>query len=83
MPPEVAAEPDCHEYETTETPVTEKVAFNKFACRWTKRDLDLLGVDYQFQRFDPVPREILENDNMPDELIESSDPFLAMADVSY
>jgi len=84
MPPsEVAAEPDTHEYDTTETPLTEKVAFNKFACRWTKSDLDLLGVDYQFQRFDPIPREVLENNDMPLELVESSNPYNSRANVSY
>ena len=84
MPPEVAAEPaDTHEYDTTEAPLTEKVAFSKYACRWTKSDLDLLGVDYQFQRFDPIPRDVLKINDMPPELVESSDPYNARADVSY
>ena len=76
MPPEVAAEPDTHEYDTTETPLTEKTAFSGPASDWQKRDLDLLGVDYQFRRFDPVPKEILEIDMQDAMLKDSAAPYI-------
>lgn len=29
-------------------------ALSQSACRWTKRDLDLLGVEYQYDKFDTI-----------------------------
>jgi hypothetical protein len=46
--------------------------FNKSASKWQKRDLDLLGVDYQYNRFDEL---VIPVTNMPAELVASIFPF--------
>lgn len=41
---------------------------NKSASRWTKRDLELLGVEYDYQEFESDIG--LDNGDMPKELLE-------------
>ena len=43
--------------------------FNRSASKWTKADLHLLGVDYQFRVFDDIQIEI-EDGDMPPELLQ-------------
>jgi hypothetical protein len=47
---------------------------NRSASKWTKGDLGLLGVDYQYRIFDDIQIGIEEGD-MPLELVESNYPF--------
>ena len=55
---------------TNEPSATAVPRLNKSASKWTKADLLLLGVDYQFRRFDDIPigDDTLE---MPPELLGS------------
>jgi hypothetical protein len=46
--------------------------FNKSASKWTKSDLDLLGVDYQYNAADKIE---LERVNIPDELSQGHSPM--------
>jgi hypothetical protein len=44
----------------------EVLKFNQSASKWEKRDLDLLGVDYRYDRFDEITIPVT---NMPEELV--------------
>jgi hypothetical protein len=44
---------------------------NQSASKWTKADLDLLGVDYQYRVFDDIQIG-MEDADMPPELLESN-----------
>ena len=44
--------------------------FNRSASKWTKADLRLLGVDYQYRVFDDIQIGI-EDGDMPQELLQS------------
>ena len=49
--------------------------FNQSASKWTKADLRLLGVDYQYRVFDDIQFGIQDAD-MPPELLDSNNRFL-------
>jgi hypothetical protein len=49
-------------------------ALGKSASRWRKRDLDLLGVDYQYDKFDTIDIRV-ENSEMPPELLNGTYRF--------
>jgi len=53
----------------------EVLKFNQSASKWEKRDLDLLGVDYQYDRFDEITIPVT---NMPEELVASILPLCAV-----
>jgi hypothetical protein len=57
----------------TNDSLTEVPKVNRSASKWTKTDLDLLGVDYQYSMFDDIQ---IENTNMPSELLESNTLFM-------
>jgi hypothetical protein len=44
---------------------------NRSASKWTKADLHLLGVDYQYDAFDDIQFGIKDAD-MPSELVQST-----------
>jgi hypothetical protein len=46
--------------------------FSQSASKWTKIDLDLLGVDYQYNAADKIE---LERVNIPDELSQGHSPM--------
>ena len=48
---------------------------NRSASKWTKADLRLLGVDYQYREFDDIQIGI-EDADMPPELVESNYLFV-------
>jgi len=48
---------------------------NRSASKWTKADLHLLGVDYQYRVFDDIQFGI-EDADMPPKLLESMYSFL-------
>ena len=48
---------------------------SRSASKWTKTDLDLLGVDYQYRVFDDIQFGI-EDADMPPELLESNNLFV-------
>lgn len=48
---------------------------NWSASKWTKADLDLLGVDYQYREFDDIQIDIADTE-MPVELLESNILFM-------
>ena len=50
---------------------------NRSASRWTKADLDCLGVDYQYRVFDDIQIGV-EDADMPSEFLESN--YLFMTD---
>ena len=58
----------------TKDPVADLPALGKSASRWTKRDLDLLGVEYQFDKFDTIDIR-LEDSEMPTELLNGMHLF--------
>ena len=49
--------------------------FNKSASKWTKADLGLLGVDYQYRVFHDIQIGI-EDADMPPELLQGDNPFM-------
>jgi hypothetical protein len=49
----------------TKDPAAYVPKFNKSASKWTKADLDLLGVDYQYNAPDKIE---MERVSIPDEL---------------
>jgi len=51
-------------FKTTD-PAPQKLAFPRAASRWRKQELDSLGVEYEFRRFDALPQEIMEGNDMP------------------
>ena len=53
---------------------TDAPKVNRSASKWTKVDLGLLGVDYQYRVFDDIQFEIDDAD-MPMELLKSINPF--------
>jgi hypothetical protein len=48
---------------------------NRSASKWTKADLRLLGVDYQYRAFDDI-RIGTEDGDMPPGLLQSNNPFM-------
>lgn len=58
----------------TKDPLADIPKINKSASKWTKADLDLLGVDYQYHDFDDI--QIGKDDDMPSELLESNYLFI-------
>ena len=48
---------------------------NRSASKWTKADLGLLGVDYQYRVFDDIQFGI-DNADLPTELLQSMYLFL-------
>ena len=59
---------------TTTDPAPQKLAIPRAASRWRKQELDLLGVEYEFRRFDTLPQEIMDGNDMPPEFIQSMYP---------
>jgi hypothetical protein len=57
----------------TNDSLAEVPKVNRSASKWTKTDLGLLGVDYQYGMFDDIQ---IENTNMPSELLESNTLFM-------
>ena len=59
----------------TQDSSTDVPKVNRSASRWTKTDLGLLGVDYQYREFDDIQIGI-EDTDMPVELLESKNLFM-------
>ena len=55
---------------------------NRSASKWTKTDLDLLGVDYKYLVFDDIQFEI-EDVDIPTELLQSNNLFIPDQFSSY
>jgi hypothetical protein len=74
MPPN----PTPHRVVGTKDPsVTDVPKLHQSASKWTKADLSLLGVDYQYDQFDNIPSRIgIEDANVPPELFGSNNPFM-------
>lgn len=66
--------PIYREVGTKDPLVTDMPTLNKSASKWTKADLRLLGVDYQFCVFEDIPLGF-EDVEMPPELLESRYPM--------
>ena len=60
---------------STEDAAPEVFKFNQSASKWQKRDLELLGVDYQYHRFDELMIPVTD---IPRELVASIFPFSAI-----
>jgi hypothetical protein len=67
MPPKPT--PLYHHVGTTEL-APEALKVNQSACRWKKADLDLLGVNYQYDVCDDI-RIGVDDGEMPSELLQS------------
>ena len=67
MPPKSAPYKDVG----TQDSVTDVPKVNRSASKWTKADLCLLGVDYQYREFDDI-RIGIEDADMPPELVQSN-----------
>jgi len=62
---------------TKDPSVRDVPKLHQSASKWTKTDLDLLGVEYQYDRFDNIPSRIgLEEADMPPELFGSKNLFM-------
>jgi len=59
---------------TNDPLVADVPTLNKSASKWTKADLRLLGVDYQFNVFEDISLGF-EDVEMPLELLESKHPM--------
>ena len=53
----------------TKDAVTDVPKLSRSASRWKKKDLELLGVEYQYDRFDDIRIDVEERE-MPSELLE-------------
>lgn len=62
------------EVKPTEPDEREEPRLNKSACRWMKKDLDLLGVEYQFGRFEDDLLGVEDRD-LPREFVEGMKPI--------
>ena len=60
---------------STKDAAPEVLKLHKSASKWQKRDLDLLGVDYRYDRFDEL---VIPATNMPEELVASISPISAI-----
>ena len=56
----------------TKDSLTDVPKVNRSASKWTKADLDLLGVDYQYNVFDDI-RIGIEDADMPPELLQGNE----------
>ena len=59
----------------TNEPSVDVPKFNRSASKWKKADLDLLGVDYQYDVFDDI-RIAIEDADTPPELLQGNDLFM-------
>jgi len=73
MPPKPIT-PIYQEVRPNDPLVVDVPMLNKSASKWTKADLRLLGVDYQFRAFEDIPLGF-EKVDMPLELLESRYPI--------
>jgi hypothetical protein len=64
----------------TKDPVIDVPALGKSASRWTKKDLNLLGVEYQYDKFDTIGIRVDDNE-IPPELLNSRHLFIVSTDV--
>jgi hypothetical protein len=74
MPPNPT---QCRVVGTNDPSVMDVLKLHQSASKWTKADLDLLGVDYQYDLFDNIPSRIgIEDLDVPPELFGSKNLFM-------
>jgi|SRR5579862_111142 len=62
---------------TKDPSVRDVPKLHQSASKWTKTDLDLLGVEYRYDRFDNIPSRVgLEDADMLPELFGSKNLFM-------
>jgi hypothetical protein len=76
-PPQETEMPKLMLYREIETQdsLIDVLKVNRSASKWTKADLRVLGVDYQYLEFDDIHIGI-EDADMPSELLESNNVFV-------
>jgi len=67
----------------TKDPVTDVPLLGRSASRWTKKDLDFLGVVYQYDQFDSIAIMVDDNDITPGLRNGSSILCLVINDLIY
>lgn len=61
---------------TKDPPVRDIPKFHQVASKWTKADLVMLGVNYEYDLFDNIGSKIgIEDADVPPEIFASKNPF--------